>query len=140
MHGIANATAMPVRKRSPNMSLLSKDPIESMETAKKIISGKIKANPTELVTIASDGNIPVWSRISAIYAMGLLADKKFAPALRKILSNTGNGDDIRSHAAEAIGNIGDHKAAKLLRDIISAQPGQALRESCEYALDEIDSA
>jgi len=117
--------------------LFNDDPIESMETAKKIIGGYMKVDSAELAEIAQDNNIKKWSRIAAIYALGFLGEEKFAPILRNILADVTNGVDIRSHAAEALGNIGDRDAAMLLKDILGHAANLALRESCQYALEEL---
>jgi HEAT repeat protein len=120
-------------------SLFSDDPIESMEAAKKIIGGHVKADPVELAQIAEDKGLTKWPRISAIYTLGFTGEEKFAPLLRGILADAGNDADIRSYAAEALGNIGDRGAAMLLKDILGSASETKLRESCEYALEELES-
>src|SRR5271167_4641241 len=118
------------------MPLLFSDDPESMETAKKIIGGHVEANPAELSRIAQDKNVGKWPRIAAMYTLGFLGDKKFSPILRYILADSSNDLDIRSYAAEALGNIGDQDAAMLLKNVLRDAPPAALRESCEYALEE----
>ena len=120
--------------------LLSNDPMASIEAAKQLISGETNIDHAELIKIASDRKTGEWSRIAAIYAMGFLADRSFAPILRFILSDTVNSNAVRSHAAEALGNIRDRDAIMLLRDILGSAPEPALRESCEYALGELEEA
>jgi HEAT repeat protein len=75
-----------------------------------------------------------------MYTLGFLGDKKFSPVLRHILSDSSNDLDIRSYAAEALGNIGDQDSAMLLKKILRDAPPAALRESCEYALEELEAA
>jgi hypothetical protein len=71
-------------------SLFSDDPIESMETAKQIIGGHIKADHDELAKIAQDKALKKWTLISAIYTLGFLGDEKFLPILRDILAGAIN--------------------------------------------------
>lgn len=120
------------------MPLLFSDDAESMETAKKIIGGHMEADHAELARIAQAKDIGKWPRIAAMYTLGFLGDKTFSPLLRRILADSNNDIDIRSYAAEALGNIGDQDAAMLLKDVLKHTPPAALRESCEYALEELE--
>jgi HEAT repeat protein len=121
------------------MPLLFSDDPESMETAKKIIGGHLEAEPAELVRIAEGKDVGKWPRIAAMYTLGFLGNTKFAPVLSKILADSSNDLDIRSYAAEALGNIGDPEAATLLKRVLRDAPPAALRESCQYALEELDA-
>jgi HEAT repeat protein len=119
-------------------SLLSDDPVESMETAKKIIGGDAALDNISLSKIAEDKSVGKWPRISAIYALGFAPGASdYASTFRRILSDEREDPDIRSHAAEALGTIGDREAVILLKDVLGHAPQQALRESCEYALEEL---
>ena len=120
------------------MPLFSDDP-ESMETAKQIIGGHLEVAPAELLKIAQDKNAGKWPRIAAMYTLGFLGDKTCSPALRHILSDSSNDLDIRTYAAEALGNIGDQESATLLKKVLRDAPPAALRESCEYALEELEA-
>lgn len=120
------------------MPLLFSDDPGSMETAKKIIGGHLEAEPAELARIAQDKDVGKWPRIAAMYTLGFLGNREFSSVLRHILADSSNDLDIRSYAAEALGNIGDQEAATLLKNVLRDAPPAALRESCQYALEELD--
>jgi HEAT repeat protein len=122
------------------MPSLFPDSPESMETAKKIIGGHIEAEPAELARIAQDKDVGKWPRIAAMYTLGFLGNRAFSPVLRHILADSSNDLDIRSYAAEALGNIGDQDAAMLLKKVLRDVPPAALRESCKYALEELEGS
>jgi HEAT repeat protein len=138
MRGIVNAGVIDDRQRKSLMPLLFTDHPESMETAKRIIGGHLKVDHAELARIAQATDVGKWPRIAAMYTLGFLGDKTFSPVLRRILADSRNDLDIRSYAAEALGNIGDQDAAMLLKEILRHAPPWALRESCEYALEELE--
>jgi HEAT repeat protein len=104
-----------------------------METAKAIIAERVKVASLDLEKIAINSELPRSSRIAAIYALGFAR----AATVRKILSDEKDDVDIRAHAAEALGNLADRDAIMLLKDILSHNPSEALRESCQYALEEL---
>src|ERR1700693_2154338 len=118
--------------------LLSDDPVESMETAKKIIGGTAALDNVSLSKIAGDKDIGKWPRIAAIYALGFAPGAgDYAPTFRRILSDEKEDPEIRSHAAEALGTIGDREAVVILKAVLGHAPPEPLRESCEYALEEL---
>src|ERR1700730_6794873 len=98
------------------MPLLFSDDPGSMETAKKIIGGHLEAEPAELARIAQDKDVGKWPRIAAMYTLGFLGNREFSSVLRHILADSSNDLDIRSYAAEALGNIGDQEEAMLLKN------------------------
>jgi HEAT repeat protein len=122
------------------VQLLSGDAVQCMETAKKIIAGGLAIAPAELVEIARAKAQGKWPRIAAIYALGLVGGDEVSPTIRAILADSENDEDVRSHAAEALGNLRDRGAVILLRDILAHAPEPALRDSCEYALGELEAA
>jgi HEAT repeat protein len=121
-------------------SLFSDDPVESMETAKKIIGGRLKASFDILAATARDKGRQKWPRIAAIYTLGFVGGDRASAPLRKLLVDPDEDAEVRSHAAEALGNIADRGAIKLLRELLARSPQPKLRESCEYALSELDAA
>jgi len=119
------------------LPLMEGDPATAMEVAKAIIGDKIKVDHKLLAQIAADKSIRKWSRIAAIYALGLAAEDGFAPDLRKILADDTDDATVRGHAAEALGNLQDRASISLLRDILDHKPPPELSESCSYALQEL---
>ena len=119
--------------------MISGDPVEAMEIAKQIVGGDIPVAPRVLGPIAADGQQPKWTRIAAIYALGFLGNRNFLPELRAILSDAKIDGEIRSYAAEALGNIKDKDSINLLRDVIINHAAGELLESCNYALNEMDA-
>jgi HEAT repeat protein len=117
--------------------VFSDDPATAMEMAKAIIGGRVHVGYDALAQEASDNAASKWPRIAAIYALGFLADPRISPILREILSDNRLDSDVRAHAAEALGNIGDRDSIMLLKDILGNSPTSELRESCEYALGEL---
>ena len=119
------------------MAIFPDDPVEAMETAKAIIGGQVHADSAELIAIAQDRSQPKWSRIAAIYTLGFTGARNGTAPLRGILGDTQNDAELRSYAAEALGNLHDRNATMLLKDILGHGPQPELRQSCEYALEEI---
>jgi HEAT repeat protein len=113
------------------------EPVEAMEFAKRIIGGTAKVNQRDLAAIAKDKAHPTWTRVAAIYALGLIASRRQAPSLRRIVGDHGDDPFVRAHAAEALGNIGDRRAPDLLMGILAMHPPAELHASCEYALREL---
>jgi HEAT repeat protein len=113
------------------------EPADAMEFAKRIIGGTAKVNQRDFAAIAKDKAHPKWTRVAAIYALGLIGARRQAPSLRRIVGDHGDDPFVRAHAAEALGNIGDRRAPDLLISILATHPPPELRESCEYALREL---
>lgn len=107
--------------------------------AKSIVGGKTTVSNKILGEVGLDKSAGTWPRIAAIYALGFVGDSRSTPKLRKILADETDDAAVRAHAAEALGNIGDRAVVGLLRDILGHQPPPELRESCTYALDELDT-
>jgi HEAT repeat protein len=121
------------------LPMINGNPSQAMEIAKQIIGGKLPVEHRQLAAIAKDPQNSKWSRIAAIYALGFLADKEFVDDLRKLLADRDTDPDIRSHAAEALGNIRDRGSIILLRNVLRTRPTGPLLESCNYALNEMDA-
>lgn len=122
------------------MRQISDDPAECMEWAKQVVGGNAPYDEAALVTLVRDKASNKWPRIAAIYALGLLGSDAVSPPIRAILADPAEDETVRSHAAEALGNLGDRDAVRLLRDVLGSDPGPPLRESCEYALSELEPA
>jgi HEAT repeat protein len=122
-------------------SLTSGDPVENMETAKKVIGGDADIDNVTLSKVAENKSLGKWPRIAAIYALGFAAGAAgYAGLFRRILSDEREDPEIRSHAAEALGNLRDRNAVMLLKDILGHASDPALLASCRYALGELEAA
>ena len=130
-------TERPPSKRQFLAQVLTGSPADCMEVAKKIIGRQIPANLGMLAKIGQDKSLGIWQRIAAIYALGFLGEWEFTKTLGDILADPTDDLAVRSHAAEALGNLGDRHMADLLRDVLSRKPPKELRESCKYALGEL---
>jgi hypothetical protein len=118
----------------------SNDPIEAMEAAKALIAGGAKTSSTRLSEVAVNERLADWSRISAIYALGLLNDLTCERSLMSILADCDEARVIREHAAEALGNLRSPRAVGLLRMIALSDQRPTIKKWCVYALGEISGS
>ena len=72
--------------------------------------------------------------------LGFIGEDKFADTIRKILADATDDVLVRSHAAEALGNLCDKTSVPLLQDVLSYEPPPELSQSCSYALNELRAA
>lgn len=126
----------------PILELLSDDPSRSMEAAKRLIGmPPVPAIALRLAFIAARPEYRDRSRIAAAYALGfypISARSSHQFVLREILQNRANSVRIRTHAAEALGNLGDREAVEFLREIMmDDRESTTLRKWCIFALSEI---
>ena len=127
------------------LDLLSGDPARAMEAAKQLIAlpaGEV--DPGWLAKVASDERYQTWSRIAAVYSLGLLrtpGTQAHRQVLRNILSQRNAGTRLRGHAAEAIGNMADAGSVEILRKcLMDTSEPLSVRKWCLYALGEIGSS
>lgn len=71
------------------------------------------------------------------YVMGQMQNPHTVPALKKVLENKDEHRMVRHEAAEALGSIGTPECEELLQHYLTDSE-QAVRESCQVALDIID--
>lgn len=119
------------------MRLLIGDPVEAMEASKGIIGSHFGPTPDLLLEIAADDGYRVWSRVAAVYAIGLSGSKRSAPYLIKLLEARKEPPLLRSHAAEALGNLGSTRAVDALATALAVENSRSLKRSCVYALSQI---
>jgi|ERR1035437_60435 HEAT repeat protein len=119
------------------LRMLTGDPIEAMESAKKLIGSKVHVQPVLLEQIASEKKYKKWSRIAAIYVLGFLNHKTSTAVLSSILRDRLDNPQIRAHAAEALGNLRDPRAFSVLHDILLGKDPTLVKRWCVYALSEI---
>ena len=127
------------------LDLLSGEPTRSMEAAKRLISLPYGAvDPALLVKVAGDERYHTWSRIAAVYSLGLLRTSEAVEhqrVLRTILSQSSEGARLRGHAAEALGNLRDEGSTDILKGcLMDDSESLSVRKWCLYALSEIGSS
>src|SRR5665213_365456 len=99
-------------------AIMTGDPTEAIEAAKRIIEHD-DVDVCTLADIAAKETCPKWSRIAATYALGFIDDKsKSAAALTRILANRNEDEEIRTHAAEALGHMEEPKAISVMERIL----------------------
>ncbi len=126
------------------LELMSGEPVRAMEGAKGLLALPSHAvNASILVKVALDAGYRPWSRIGAVYALGLLPagdGMSRASALRSVLQNVGESARLRGHAAEALGNLRDSRSTALLREkLMDTTEPLSVRRWCIYALAELDT-
>ncbi|MGH9513754.1 MAG: HEAT repeat domain-containing protein [Terriglobales bacterium] len=102
-----------------------------------MVSQGAKTEPTLLSEIASNESYKKWARIGAIYALGFLNHKASAKVLISILRKRSESLQVRSHAAEALGNMREDRASSTLGGILMSREPASLKKWCVYALSEI---
>jgi hypothetical protein len=110
-----------------------------MEAAKVVIGKHATELSRDLMKVAAAKVLGDWNRISAIYALGFLLPIGNSDEIVSILLDETNSPEIRSHAAEAIGNIRDSGAIPGIKAAMHNGVPKSVVESCEYALLEMDA-
>jgi HEAT repeat protein len=123
----------------PLVEMLTGDPERAMESAKKLIGMVSKLDPKILATIAEDKAFKKWARIGSIYVLGLSGYPVALKVLLRVLLNKKENLHIRTHAAEALGNLQDRRAVVGLARVLTMRVPLSLKRNCVFALTEIDS-
>ena len=115
------------------------DPIEAMEAAKRLVrSASDQDNPEPLLYVARNRTNAMWARIAAIYALGLISRARGAQsALAEILVDDKEPAEIRSYAAEALGNMRASNYEGALRHVLNSAASAEVIKYCRYALGQI---
>ncbi len=123
--------------------LLTGDPYAAMEAAKKLIKIHEQVKPESLIRILENRTLHPWSRIAAAYVLGFLdytRNDASARALLAVLRDPTERVSLRSHAAEALSNLGATEAISVLGQVLhNADESKSLRRWCEFALSELKS-
>jgi HEAT repeat protein len=123
--------------------LLTGDPYAAMEAAKKLIKIHEQVKPESLIPILENHALHRWSRIAAAYVLGFLnygPNNASARALLRILRDPTERVSLRSHAAEALSNLGATEAISVLQGVIhDPDESKSLQKWCEFALSELKS-
>src|SRR4051812_4133996 len=112
-------------------------PEDSMEAAKWLIGHWERSYSPILRSIALEKRAKPWSRIAATYTLGLSGDRGTTDALIEILLDTHNSVVLRSHAAEALGNLRAIRAKSSVYRCLRSTKNAILTRSLKYALQEL---
>lgn len=74
----------------------------------------------------------------AAFALGQMQDAEAIPALESVLNDLSLHPIVRHEAAEALGAIGLECNVPLLKNSLTSDPAQEVRETCELALSRIE--
>ncbi|KAH8509383.1 hypothetical protein H0E87_011225 [Populus deltoides] len=74
----------------------------------------------------------------AAFALGQMQDAEAIPALEAVLNDLSLHPIVRHEAAEALGAIGLESIVPLLKNSLTGDPAQEVRETCELALKRIE--
>src|SRR6266478_5749518 len=111
--------------------IADRKPDEAMESAKRLVGfSRDEATTVMLAEIASSRQFGKWARTAAIYALGFLGKRRDAAVLMRVLADVRESPHLRSHAAEALGNIGAHGALSLLKKTILHRDSLIVKKSC----------
>ena len=126
------------------MKLLTAEEFRAMEAAKRLITMHDAVDPELLTTILVDSGYKRWSKITSAYVLGFLPvtdSSRHHLALRDALVNSALPTALRTHSAEALGNLHDEGAAALLEErLLDASESLTVGKWCLYALVELGSA
>lgn len=112
---------------------LTGNSLDAMEAAKTTIGNKPALDPSLLLEIAVNKKYRLWSRVAAVYSAGLLGFKSGVSDLVELLGAT-ESPTLRSHVAEALGNIGSPAAIDALGSALIRDRSNSVKRSCVYAL------
>lgn len=112
----------------------AKESVISWEAAKALIILKSKVGTHDLTRILRRGKA-THNRAAAAYVLGLLGSKEAIQALIDALESA-DSPEVRSHVAEALGNIGHYIATNPLISSLSDKSSR-VRFSAAFALGEI---
>ncbi len=126
------------------MEMLTGDRERAVEAAKQLIAVPSEIDPEFLTRIVRDPEYKLWSKVMALYVLGFLppleADGHYQ-VLRETLADRGMNVQLRSHAAEALGNLQDKESTAVLRErLLDEYELKSVRKWCIYALGEVGSA
>lgn len=88
--------------------ILAGEPVEAMEAAKRLAAQNNPHHIPTLVAIAANKGLPMWPRIAALWTLGLTDDDRVSvPALKRIIADEKEGEQIKDYANEALDHLGD---------------------------------
>ena len=120
------------------LGIAGQGPEEVIESAKRMLrSGRDPVAASLLIDIAASALYRPWSRIAAVYALGLLDYEPSVRILIRILRDPSEKLELRAHAAEALGNLRRKRALPALHKILMSERQLELRKWCIYAISEI---
>jgi HEAT repeat protein len=126
------------------MELLTGDATRSIEAAKNLIAQPSRVDPELLARVIVDPGYKPWSKVASAYVLGFIPideASKHQHVLRETLANAGMTVRLRTHAAEALGNLRDEGSTALLKDrLLDERESTLVRKWCIYALAEVGSS
>jgi HEAT repeat protein len=126
------------------MELLTGDEVRSLEAAKHLIAQPTRVDPELLAKVVADPGYKPWSKIASAYVLGFIpidATSKHQQVLRETLANARASVRLRTHAAEALGNLKDKGSTDLLKSrLLDEAESTTVRKWCIYALAEMKSS
>ena len=125
------------------MELLTGDRERAVEAAKQLIAVPSEIDPEFLTKIVIDPEYKVWSKVMASYVLGFIPLRQTSGhqhVLRDTVADRGIDVRVRTHAAEALGNLRDPESASVLRErLLDPKESRRVRKWCIYALGEVAS-
>lgn len=126
------------------MEMLTGDRQRTVEAAKQLIAASSEVDPEFLTRIVRDPEYRLWSKIQALYVLGFMplaeADGH-REVVRKAFTDREGNVQLRTHAAEALGNLRDRDSASVLGErLLDDGENRSVRRWCIYALAEVGSA
>ncbi len=120
------------------LKLFLEDPRQKMEGAKKLIALSKGVDEVLLLRLATNRGYDDWTRTAAMYALGFVGGRQSVTKLITILDTPDESHQVKSHAAEALGNLRSKKAVQALERLLQ-DPGAAadVKRSAVYALSEV---
>ena len=86
-------------------AILTGKPVEAMEAAKRIIQ-QYPIDPAIFISLATNKGMRLWTRTAAIWLLGFVDDQGVSLSeLERIVQDPNEAEQIRDHAAEAVGHI-----------------------------------
>jgi len=127
------------------LELLTGVPDRTMESAKLLIQmAPSDLDPRFLSRVLGDQSYKEWSRVGAAYILGFIPitpSTEHQYVLRNVLAEKRFGTRLRSHAAEALGNLKDQASGSILKArLFDSGESTSVRKWCIYALSELASA
>ena len=110
---------------------------EAMGSAKRLIVSRAAFVPSFLAAVVSERRAALSARVAAAYAFGFIGGWASARPLLGVLRDASESADLRSHVAEALGNIADSRALEPLGDTLLSENPPSLKLWCIYAITEI---
>ncbi len=126
------------------MELLTGDKLRSLEAAKRLVADSSRVDSELLAKVVADPGYKPWSKVASAYVLGFIpidSASRHQLVLRAALADDKASVRLRTHAAEALGNLKDAGSAALLGSrLMDEKESTSVRKWCIYALAEVGSS